>query len=183
MKKCVHYLSAALCALFLLSFPIQARAAWTPQPLPAAAVDTVFGDSRYIDPAWLTKKVTISYQGTTWVTGMDAFRDMPVRLTNANGAIDCTFLNTDVFSSYFSAINAQLAALTQAPAAPVFDNGAGSYIKKEAAGADDPQHDPDRGMQRHHTGAHARAVNAGDRKRQRRDKLGFRSGRKLHDQL
>ena len=44
MKKCVHYLSAALCALFLLSFPIQARAAWTPQPLPAAAVDTVFGE-------------------------------------------------------------------------------------------------------------------------------------------
>lgn len=133
MKKCVHYLSAALCALFLLFFPIQTRAAWTPQPLPAAAVDTVFGDSRYIDPAWLTKKVTIFYQGTTWVTGMDAFKDMPVRLTNANGAIDCTFLNTDVFSSYFSAINAQLAALTQAPAAPVFDNGAGSYIKKEAA--------------------------------------------------
>lgn len=132
MKKCATYLSAALCALLLLFFPVQAHAAWTPQPLPAAGVDTVFGDSRYIDPAWLTKKVTISYQGTTWVTGMDAFQDMPVRLTNANGAIDCTFLNTDVFSSYFSAINTQLASLTQAKAVPVFDNGAGSYIQKEA---------------------------------------------------
>ena len=108
------------------------EAAWTPQPLPAASVDTVFGDSRYIDPAWMTKKVTITYQGTSWMTGMDAFKDMPVRLTKVNGAIDCVFLNTDVFSSYFSAINAQLSLLTQAPAAPVFDNNAGSYIKKEA---------------------------------------------------
>ena len=133
MKKCKYYLSAALCALFLLFFPMHAEAAWTPQPLPAASVDTVFGDSRYIDPAWMTKKVTITYQGTSWMTGMDAFKDMPVRLTNVNGAIDCVFLNTDVFSSYFSAINAQLSLLTQAPAAPVFDNNAGSYIKKEAA--------------------------------------------------
>lgn len=132
MKKFISCFSAALCALLLLFFPIRANAAWTPQPLPAASVDTVFGDSRYIDPAWMTKKVTISYQGTSWMTGMDAFKDMPVRLTNTNGAIDCVFLNTDVFSSYFSAINAELSSLTQAPAAPVFDNNAGSFIKKEA---------------------------------------------------
>ena len=78
MKKCKYYLSAALCTLFLLFFPMHTEAAWTPQPLPAASVDTVFGDSRYIDPAWMTKKVTITYQGTSWMTGMDAFKDMPV---------------------------------------------------------------------------------------------------------
>ena len=62
------------------------------------------------------------------MTGMDAFKDMPVRLTNNNGAIDCTFLNTAVFQSFFSAINASIASMTTTAAVPVFDNGAGSYI-------------------------------------------------------
>ena len=55
--------------------------------------------------------------------------DMPVRLTNNTGAIDCTFLNTAVFQSYFSAINASIASMTMTAAVPVFDNGAGSYIR------------------------------------------------------
>lgn len=54
---------------------------------------------------------------------------MPVRLTNNNGAIDCTFLNTAVFQSFFSAINASIASMTTTAAVPVFDNGAGSYIR------------------------------------------------------
>ncbi len=70
-------------------------------PLPAASINTVFGDSTYLNPEWMTKKVTITWNGNTWMTGMDAFKDMPVRLTNNNGAIDCTFLNTAVFQSFF----------------------------------------------------------------------------------
>ena len=73
--------------------------------------------------------MTITWKGNTWMTGMDAFKDMPVRLTNNNGAIDCTFLNTAVFQSYFAAINASIASMTTTAAVPVFDNGTGSYIR------------------------------------------------------
>ncbi|MDO4293729.1 MAG: VanW family protein [Eubacteriales bacterium] len=130
MKKYKYCLTAFLTLLVLFVCPLRAQAAWTPQPLPASGVDTVFGDSRYLDPAWMSKKVTISYRGHTWVTGMDAFRDMPVRLTNANGAIHCTFLKKDVFEAYFSAINAELSTLTAQEATPLFDNGAGTYIRQ-----------------------------------------------------
>lgn len=125
-------LAAAVFSLFLLAAPLPAKAAqtWTPQPLPALTYDTVFGDSRYLDPAWLTKKVTISYQGHTWVTGMDAFANIPVRLTNVNGRIGVQFLDTAVFRSYFNAINAELAALTAQENVPLYDNGSGSYIRQ-----------------------------------------------------
>ncbi|MFR1662007.1 hypothetical protein, partial [Gallintestinimicrobium sp.] len=39
------------------------------------------------------------------------------------------FLNTAVFQSFFSAINASIASMTTTAAVPVFDNGAGSYIR------------------------------------------------------
>lgn len=125
-------LAAAVLALLLLAVPVQARAAegWNPQPLPALTFDTAFGDSRYIDPAWLTKKVTISYQGHTWVTGMDAFASIPVRLSNVNGRIGVQFLDMAVFRSYFDAVNAEMAVLTARTNAPLYDNGAGSYIRQ-----------------------------------------------------
>lgn len=124
-------LTAAILSLFLCAAPLQAKAAgWQPQPLPALTFDTVFGDSRYIDPAWLTRKVTISYQGNTWVTGMNAFANMPVRLSNVNGKIGVQFLDTTVFSAYFDAINAQMAVLTAQANVPLYDNGAGSYIRQ-----------------------------------------------------
>lgn len=125
-------LAAAVFSLLLFAAPLPAKAAqaWTPQPLPALTFDTVFGDSRYLDPAWLTKKVTISYQGHTWVTGMDAFANIPVRLTNVNGRIGVQFLDTAVFRSYFNAINAELAALTAQENVPLYDNGSGSYIRQ-----------------------------------------------------
>lgn len=132
MKKYRILLSAALAAFTFFFVPIQsqAKSAWTAQPLPAVSVDTVFGDSRYINPDWLTKKVTISYQGTTWVTGMDAFQSIPVRLTGQNGKIACTFLDLTVFQSFFSAVNAQLSSMTVQSGVPIFDNGAGSYIRQ-----------------------------------------------------
>lgn len=125
-------LAAAVFSLLLLAapLPVKAAQAWTPQPLPALTFDTVFSDSRYIDPAWQTKAVTISYQGHTWVTGMNAFANMPVRLSNVNGKIGVQFLDTAVFRSYFDAINADMAALTAQSNAPLYDNGAGSYIRQ-----------------------------------------------------
>lgn len=130
MNKSKNLLALMLCSLLLLLCPVTAKAqtAWQPQPLPALTVDTVFGDSRYINPDFLTRKVTITYQGASWVTGMDAFRDVPVRLTNQDGRIACQFLEQDVFDAYFAAINAQLGAMTLQSNVPVFDNGAGSYI-------------------------------------------------------
>ena len=132
MKTYRNCLLALLVALSLLipSATAQAAESWSPQPLPAPSADTVFGDSRYIDPEWLTHKVTISWQGTEWMTGMDAFRDVPVRLTNAGGKIAVEFLDLAVFRSYFDAINAQLAGLTAQSDTPVFDNGSGSYIRQ-----------------------------------------------------
>lgn len=121
-------LAAILTVLFMLA-PIQTQAAgWSAQPLPAASVDTVFGDSRYINPAWLNQKVTVSYQGQDWVAGLNAFADMPVRLTSSNGKIAVQFLDTGLFQSYFGAINVQLTAMTSQNSAPIYDNGAGSYI-------------------------------------------------------
>lgn len=120
---------ALLSLLFcLIPAQAQAREGWTPQALPAEGVNTVFGDARYIDPTWLAQKVTVSYQGKSWETGMDAFKDIPVTLTNLNGKIFCTFQDYSVFRAYFGAINAELAALTVQNNVPVFDNGAGSYI-------------------------------------------------------
>lgn len=132
MKKYRILLAAALTALTFFFVPVQsqAKSTFTSQPLPAVSVDTVFGDSRYINPAWLTKKVTISYQGTTWVTGMDAFQSIPVRLTGQNGKIACTFLDFTVFQSFFSAVNGQLSSMTVQSGVPIFDNGAGSYIRQ-----------------------------------------------------
>ncbi len=123
---------AALLALYVLLSPLKAHArqSWSPQPLPALTYDTVFGDSLYIDPAWQTQKVTISYQGHSWVTGMDAFANVPVRLSNENGKIGLRFRDQSVFTSYFQAINAELAVLTLQENAPLYDNGAGSYIRQ-----------------------------------------------------
>ena len=129
MKNFKARLAGILACLLLFIVPLQADAGWNASPLPAASINTVFGDSTYLNPEWMTKKVTITWNGNTWMTGMDAFKDMPVRLTNNNGAIDCTFLNTAVFQSYFSAINASIASMTTTAAVPVFDNGAGSYIR------------------------------------------------------
>lgn len=125
-------LIAAVLSLLLSAAPLRAQAAqvWNPQPLPALTFDTVFGDSRYIDPAWLTQKVTISYQGHVWMTGMSAFADIPVRLSNVNGKIGVQFLDTTVFRSYFDAINAEMAVLTAQSSTPLYDNGAGSYIRQ-----------------------------------------------------
>ena len=129
MKNFKARLAGILACLLLFVVPLQADAGWNASPLPAASIHTVFGDSTYLNPEWMTKKVIITWNGSTWMTGMDAFKDMPVRLTNNNGAIDCTFLNTAVFQSYFSAINASIASMTTTAAVPVFDNGAGSYIR------------------------------------------------------
>lgn len=133
IKSCLQkrfVMGAALLSLLFCLLPVQAQAkdGWTPQALPAASITTVFGDTRYINPEWLTHKVTVSYQGKTWVTGMDAFKDIPVTLTNLNGRIYCTFQDYSVFRAYFSAINAEMAVLTAQSGVPVFDNGAGSYI-------------------------------------------------------
>ena len=102
MKNFKARLAGILACLLLFIVPLQADAGWNASPLPAASINTVFGDSTYLNPEWMTKKVTITWNGNTWMTGMDAFKDMPVRLTNNNGAIDCTFLNTAVFQSSFS---------------------------------------------------------------------------------
>lgn len=112
MKNFKARLAGILACLLLFIVPLQADAGWNASPLPAASINTVFGDSTYLNPEWMTKKVTITWNGNTWMTGMDAFKDMPVRLTNNNGAIDCTFLNTAVFQSFFSAINASIASMT-----------------------------------------------------------------------
>ena len=104
------------------------QTAWAPQPLPAASLDTVFKDPLYINPAYLTKKVTVSYQGQTWVTGMDAFAAIPVHLTAAGNRIACTFSDQAVFRAFFSAISTQLAASTSQINCPIYDNGAGSYL-------------------------------------------------------
>ncbi len=106
------------------------QAAWKPEALPAVSTDTVFGDVRYIDPAFLTHKVTITWQGQKWVTGMNAFANVPVRLTNLNGKIACEFLDISAFNAFFGAINAQLAPATQqsVPQKTLYDNGAGTYI-------------------------------------------------------
>lgn len=130
MKNFKARLAPILACLLLFIVPLQADAGWNASPLPAASINTVFGDSTYLNPEWMTKKVTITWKGNTWMTGMDAFKDMPVRLTNNNGAIDCTFLNTAVFQSYFAAINASIASMTTTAAVPVFDNGTGSYIRR-----------------------------------------------------
>ena len=104
--------------------------AWAPKPLPAASLDTVFGNADYIDPAFLTHKVTITCQGMSWVTGMNAFADIPVRLTNMNGKIACEFSDISTFNAFFGAINAQLAPATRqdVPNRALYDNGAGTYI-------------------------------------------------------
>lgn len=130
MKRYRIYLFTLILAVSFLipSGSVLAKNGWTPQPLPAASIDTVFGDSRYIDPEWMTRRVTVSWQGTEWMTGMDAFRSVPVRLTNVNGKIAVEFLDLAVFRSYFDAINAQLAVMTAQTGTPVFDNGSGSYI-------------------------------------------------------
>lgn len=120
----------ALSFLLLLLYPLRTRAsAWNPQPLPALTYDTVFRDSRYLDPAWMGQKVTVTWQGNVWVTGMDAFADIPVRLSNENGKIGVRFLKNNVFEAYFSSINAQLAVLTAQENAALYDNGSGSYIR------------------------------------------------------
>lgn len=119
---------AALAVVLLLA-PMRVRAAgWAPQPLPAASVDTTLGDARYINPDWMKQKVTVSYKGKDWVAGLTAFADMPVRLTVSNGKIAVQFLDTGLFQSYFGAINVDLTAMTAQNGAPIYDNGAGSYI-------------------------------------------------------
>lgn len=125
-------LAAVVLSLLLSAAPLRANAAqaWAPQPLPALTFDTVFSDSRYIDPTWLTCKVTISFQGHSWITGMDAFANIPVRLSNQNGRIGVQFLDLSVFQSYFNAINSELSVLTAQNNVPLYDNGAGSYIRQ-----------------------------------------------------
>lgn len=130
--KFIYTTAGALLALFFFLSPLQAyaRQNWNPQPLPALTYDTVFGDSLYLDPAWQLQKVTITYQGHSWVTGMNAFAGIPVRLSNENGRIGIRFLDKSVFTSYFQAINTELAVLTAQENAPLYDNGAGSYIRQ-----------------------------------------------------
>ncbi len=82
MKNFKARLAGILACLLLFIVPLQADAGWNASPLPAASINTVFGDSTYLNPEWMTKKVTITWNGNTWMTGMDAFKDMPVRLTN-----------------------------------------------------------------------------------------------------
>lgn len=133
MRNLKNILLSVVLMLMICMQPLQVQAtdSWKPTPLPAVSVDTTFGDARYINPAWLTHKVTVSYKDKIWVTGMNAFQNIPVRLTNANGKIACTFLDTSVFSAFFSAINADLSVMTMQSNAPYFDNGAGSYIIQE----------------------------------------------------
>lgn len=134
IKNCLvkRLATAVVSALLLFGFlPVYTQAktdSWRPQALPAASINTLFGDANYINPDWLAHKVTISYQGKEWSTGIEAFRDIPVTLTNQNGTIHCTFLDYTVFQSYFGAINNELAVMTAQSGLPVFDNGAGSYI-------------------------------------------------------
>lgn len=132
MKRICRLLLVMAVAVLICLQPLQAqaKAGWTPEALPAATFDTVFGDSRFINPEWLTKKVTISYGDKVWVTGMDAFAGIPVRLTNADGRILCSFRDTSVFSAFFAAINADLTAMTSQPIPAAFDNGAGSYVRQ-----------------------------------------------------
>ncbi|MFR6589684.1 MAG: hypothetical protein ACLURV_05495 [Gallintestinimicrobium sp.] len=91
MKNFKARLAGILACLLLFYRSTAGRCRMERFPLPAASINTVFGDSTYLNPEWMTKKVTITWNGNTWMTGMDAFKDMPVRLTNNNGAIDCTF--------------------------------------------------------------------------------------------
>ncbi len=105
-----------------------AKQEWAPTPLPAASYDTVFGDELYINPAFRTRKVTATYKGMSWVTGMDAFLSIPVRLTGIEGRIACTFTDLSVFQGFFNAISAQIAAATSQTNLPLYDNGNGTYI-------------------------------------------------------
>ena len=59
MKRYRIYLFTLILAVSFLipSGSVLAKDGWTPQPLPAASIDTVFGDSRYIDPEWMTRRV------------------------------------------------------------------------------------------------------------------------------
>ena len=103
---------------------------WTPQPLPASEYDTVFGDSLYINPAYQTKKVTVTYAGQSWVTGMDAFLNIPIRLRASGSQIACSFTDHAVFEAFFSAVSQQLSSLTVTQQSdPIYDNGNGSYLR------------------------------------------------------
>ena len=55
MKNFKARLAGILACLLLFIVPLQADAGWNASPLPAASINTVFGDSTYLNPEWMTK--------------------------------------------------------------------------------------------------------------------------------
>lgn len=112
MKNFKARLAGILACLLLFIVPLQADARMERFPASCRLYQHSVRGFHLLESGMDDEKVTITWNGNTWMTGMDAFKDMPVRLTNNNGAIDCTFLNTAVFQSFFSAINASIASMT-----------------------------------------------------------------------
>ena len=63
MKNFKARLAGILACLLLFIVPLQADAGWNASPLPAASINTVFGDSTYLNPEWMTKKVDHHLEG------------------------------------------------------------------------------------------------------------------------
>lgn len=74
MKNFKARLAGILACRFFLSFHCRRMPGWNASPLPAASINTVFGDSTYLNPEWMTKKVTITWNGNTWMTGMECIQ-------------------------------------------------------------------------------------------------------------
>lgn len=56
MKNFKARLAGILACLLLFIVPLQADAGWNASPLPAASINTVFGDSTYLNPEWMNEK-------------------------------------------------------------------------------------------------------------------------------
>ena len=60
MKNFKARLAGILACLLLFIVPLQADAGWNASPLPAASINTVFGDSTYLNPEWMHSRICLS---------------------------------------------------------------------------------------------------------------------------
>ena len=131
MNKYRNHILTLLFALTLLLLPIQAEAAFRPQAVPAQGIVTTLSDTRYINPDFLNRQVALSWQDQTWYMGLIVLKDTPVQLTNVNGQITCTLLDTSILKAYLGHVDVNLKALgTPVSNEVIFANQNGTRVTR-----------------------------------------------------
>ena len=131
MKKYKLNIITLLLALAVCLLPIQAQAAFKPQAIPAEGIVTTLSDTRYINPDFLNRQVALTWQDQTWYMGLIVLKDTPVKLTNTNGKITCTLLDTSILKAYLGHVDVNLKAMSSAVSGEIlFSNKAGTQVSR-----------------------------------------------------